>query len=134
MLTQLSIVFLYRRVFTTNQTWFKNTLYVLGALSFCVNISIFFAVVFTCTPVNYAWDKTINGHCFDTRVVFLIHTVLTLVLDICIVAAPMPIVRALHTTSGTKGAVAGLFLLGGLSVSKQPTEQMKNPTLTGSTL
>lgn len=116
MLTQLSILFLYRRVFTTNKTWFRNALCALGFVSLGVNISVFFTIIFACKPVNFAWNKTIEGHCFEVRVVYLIHTIMILVLDICIVAAPMPIVWGLHTTSRTKGAVAGLFLLGGLSV------------------
>lgn len=116
MLTQLSILFLYKRVFTTNTPWFKYTLYALGFFSFAINISIFFAIVFSCSPVRLAWDKTIDGHCFEVRLVYVIHTALIFVLDVCIVAAPMPLVWKLHTSTGTKGAVAGMFLLGSLSV------------------
>lgn len=116
MLTQLSILFLYNRVFTTNTPWFKYTLYALGGFSLAIAISVFFAIVFSCSPVSFAWDKSINGHCYEVRGLYLVHTVLVFVLDVCIVAAPMPMVLNLHTTMGTKGAVAGMFLLGGLSV------------------
>lgn len=116
MLTQLSILFLYERVFTTITPWFRYTLYALGFFTFAVNISSFFATVFSCAPVSYAWDKSIQGHCFEVRNVYLAQTILVFVLDVCIVAAPMPLVWNLHTTAGTKGAVAGMFLLGGLSV------------------
>lgn len=116
MFTQVSILYLYKRVFTINNNWFRYTLYILGLLCICVNVSMFLAVLFACTPVNYSWNKMIKGHCFEVRRVYLAHTVLVLVLDIFIVAAPMPIVWGLHTTKATKGVVAGLFLLGGLSV------------------
>lgn len=116
MLTQLSILFLYKRVFTTNNAWFKYTLYTLGFFSFAVNISVFFGILFSCSPVRFAWDKSINRYCHEVRIVYLSHTALIFVLDICIVVAPMPLVWNLHATAGTKGAVAGLFLLGGLSV------------------
>lgn len=116
MLTQLSILFLYKRVFTTNTAWFRYTLYALGGFSLAIAISVFFAIVFSCSPVSFAWDKSINGRCFEVRGLYLVHTLLVFVLDVCIVAAPMPLVWNLHTTMGTKGAVAGMFLLGGLSV------------------
>lgn len=116
MLTQFSILFLYKRVFTTRTPWFRYTLYALGVFSFAVNISIFFAAVFSCSPVSFAWDKTIDGHCYDARLLYLIHTALIFVLDVCIVAAPMPLVWKLQTSLGTKGAVAGMFMLGSLSV------------------
>ena len=81
-----------------------------------MNISVFFGILFACSPVRFAWDKSINGHCHDARVIFLAQTALIFVLDLCIVVAPIPLVWNLHTTAGTKGAVTGLFLLGGLSV------------------
>ncbi|MCJ1463353.1 hypothetical protein MMC07_001960 [Pseudocyphellaria aurata] len=113
MLTQLSILFLYKRVFTTNTAWFRYTLYTLGFLSFGVNISVFFAILFACTPVSLSWDKTVPGHCYEVRPVYLVQTALIFVLDLFIVVAPMPLVWNLHTNLGTKGAVAGMFLLGG---------------------
>lgn len=116
MLTQLSILFLYARVFTTITTWFRYTLYALGFFSFAITMSSFFATVFSCVPVSYSWDKSIQGHCFEVRNVYLAQTILVFVLDVCIVAAPMPLVWNLHATAGTKGAVTGMFLLGGLSV------------------
>lgn len=76
----------------------------------------FFAIVFACKPVSMAWDKSLGGHCYELRMVYLIQTVLVFVLDVCIIAAPMPLVWNLHTGVGTKAAVAGMFLLGGLSV------------------
>lgn len=116
MLTQLSILLLYKRVFTTNTPWFKYTLFGLGFFTFATNLSFFFAILFACNPVSLAWDKSLDGHCIEVRLVYLIQTILVFVLDLCIIAAPMPLVWNLHTNVGTKGAVAGMFLLGGLSV------------------
>lgn len=116
MLTQLSILLLYKRVFTTNTPWFKYTLFGLGFFTFATNLSFFFAILFACSPVSLAWDKSLDGHCIEVRLVYLIQTILVFVLDVCIIAAPMPLVWNLHTNVGTKGAVAGMFLLGGLSV------------------
>lgn len=116
MLTQVSLLFLYKRVFTTHITWFRYSLYILGFLSFAVNISVFFAIILSCSPVSYGWDKTINGRCFEVRPVYVVHTVLIFVLDLSIVVAPMPIVWGLQTSAGIKWIVTGMFLLGGLSV------------------
>lgn len=116
LLTQLSLLFLYKRIFSLGAAWFRMTYYALLFFVLSINVPIFFVTLFQCTPFRLAWDKSIEGRCINVRQLYLVHTVLILVLDLCIVAAPMPHVRRLHTTAGTKGAVAGMFLLGGLSV------------------
>lgn len=115
-LTQLSMVLLYKRIFSLGAAWFRKTYYALLFFTVTFNVPIFFITLFQCTPFQYAWDKSINGHCIDVRRLYTVHTALILVLDIFIVAAPLPHVRNLHANAGTKGAVAGMFLLGGLSV------------------
>jgi hypothetical protein len=116
LVTQLSILLLYKRIFSLGAPWFRNTYYALLFLVLSVNVPFFFVSVFQCTPVRYAWDKSLDGRCMDARQLYLIHTVLILVLDLLIVGAPMPLVLGLHATTGTKGAVAAMLLLGGLFV------------------
>lgn len=115
MFTQLSIIFLYKRVFTLRTKWFRNTLYVLGALAVLCEIPVFFAGIFYCTPVKYAWDKTIKGgHCIDVQRVYTTATMLNLVVDVAIVVAPIKLIWSLHMTPSARWGVISIFLLGGL--------------------
>lgn len=116
--TQLSIVFLYKRIFTLHMEWFRNTLYVLGALIILCEIPIFFAGLFYCTPVSYAWDKTVEGgHCYDVQKVFDVALVLNLVVDIAIVVSPIKLIWDLQMSRSAKLGVIGILLLGSLWVS-----------------
>lgn len=114
MLTQLSILFLFKRLFTTQKRWFRNTLYALGAASIAQNLAIILTVMFYCVPFNYSWNKSIKGgHCYQFHVVYLIGLLLNLVTDIAILAAPIPIIWGLRLNAKSKKGLTGIFLLGG---------------------
>lgn len=125
MFTQLSFLFLYKRVFTTQVVWFANTLYVLAALSFAAGISIFFSAILQCTPFKYRWDRTITGHCINVNALWIVDDALNLIIDVCIVVAPIPLVWHLQMSLRTKCAVVGMFLLGGLSVAQHNPPMLK---------
>lgn len=116
MLNQLSFLFLYNRVFTTMGRRFRIILYVLGVAVVVLCISCFFGAFFFCRPFTYTWNKNIPGHCYSVENVYVVHDVLNVVTDIGIVAFPVPIILGLQMNRGTKFAVIGMFLLGGLSV------------------
>ena len=128
MLTQLSILFLYRRVFTMKKPWFRNTVYILLFFSVTTGLAFFFASLLSCTPFAYSWDKSLEGNCTDVRLVYIVALVANLVVDVAIVAAPIPLIWGLHMTSGTKWALSGMFLLGGLSVLLGPPPRPKTLT------
>lgn len=114
MFTQLSILFLYRRVFTLRVRWSRNTVYVLAIFSIACEIALFFAGLFFCTPVNFAWDKSIEGHCVDVQLIYLLADILNLVVDFAIVIAPIRLIWSLQMTQKDKWGVTVMFLLGGL--------------------
>ena len=117
-MTQISIVFLYRRIFTLLIGWFRVTFYCLLILSASSGIAISLAAFLRCMPISYNWDPTIRGaHCgVNMRDLAVTTCVINLLLDLCIVAAPMPLVWKLHANFATKAALTGMFLLAGLSV------------------
>lgn len=115
MLNQLSLLFLYRRVFTLMESWFKYVMYAIG--TFCVGsgIALFFAGLFHCVPLNHGWNPTVPGHCgVNIQTLYITATVLNLVGDISIVAAPIPLIWSLQMSLPTKAAVTAMFFLGGL--------------------
>lgn len=114
-LIQLSFLFLYKRIFTTQRTWFKYTIYALGVFSIIQNLAIIITVMFYCVPFNYSWNKSIKGgHCYEFSVVYLIGLLLNLVTDIAILVVPIPIIWGLQMSPKSKKAITGMFLLGGL--------------------
>lgn len=119
MLNQLSFLFLYNRVFTTMERRYRIYLYILGAVVVVLCICSFFATLLFCKPFKYSWDKNIPGSCYAVENVYVIHDVLNVVTDIAIVGFPLPIIWRLQMNRGTKLAVIGMFLLGGLSVSSK---------------
>lgn len=115
MLNQLSLLFLYRRVFTLMESWFRYTLYAIGIFCIGSGVALFFAGLFHCMPLNHGWNPTVPGHCrVNIQALYITATVLNLVGDISIVAAPIPLIWSLQMNLPTKGAVTVMFLLGGL--------------------
>lgn len=114
--TQLSLLLLYKRVFTMHRAWFRNTLYGIAFASLISNLSCLLVVVFQCNPIKKAWDRQASGYCIQDRIWFISHAALTLVIDVSIVAAPMPLIWTLHRSSRYKAAVGGIFFMGSLSV------------------
>lgn len=112
--TQISFLFLYKRVFTTYRAWFRYTLYVIAFLVLTSNLSVILAWMFQCKPIQKAWEYGALGHCIEVRRMYVVHAALTLVIDVGIVVAPMPLIWTLHADRTYKMAVGGMFLLGSL--------------------
>lgn len=115
MLNQLSILFLYRRVFTLLEAWFRYLLYGIGIFCIGSGVALFFAGLFHCMPLNHGWNPEVPGHCsVNIQPLYITATVLNLVGDISIVAAPIPLIWSIQMSLSSKVAVTGMFLLGGL--------------------
>lgn len=115
---QLSFIFLFKRVFTTQKRWFRHTLYALGFCAIVENLAVIITVLSYCTPFNYHWNKNIKGHCYPYILVYLVGLCMNLVTDIAILATPIPIIWGLQMNSRSKKALTGIFLLGALYVSR----------------
>jgi hypothetical protein len=67
-----------------------------------------------CKPVQYNWDKSIEGHCNGENIAYLVAGIVNLCIDTFIVALPMPLVFNLQLVLSKKFAVAAMFSLGAL--------------------
>ena len=114
MLTQLSILVLYHRIFTKQKRWFGKVLYTVGFISILASLGMFFIVIFHCRPFKYYWNRNIEGHCFYIRPYYIAHNIVVFLLDISIYVIPMPLIRNTQPGMGIKFAFAGMFLIGGL--------------------
>lgn len=80
-------------------------------------IAVFFGDAFICFPVNSVWNPDVPGHCGSEYVFNVAVPIPWIVTDFAILLVPLPMVRNLHIATRQKVALAGLFLVGGLSVT-----------------
>src|SRR5438046_349289 len=64
-LTKLSILIFYQRLFPSGLPRYLHVLIYIGMLyTVIVGISCFFAAMFQCRPIAAFWDYTIDGNCY----------------------------------------------------------------------
>lgn len=67
-----------------------------------------------CRPLQYTWDKTIDGECTVEDPVYLIVGIVNSFIDIYILVFPMPLVFHLQMALTKRLSLAGMFSFGGL--------------------
>ena len=72
--------------------------------------------LFQCRPIRAAWQKEVPGHCLNYVAFFTGTQAPNLLLDIVVLALPVSAVSRLHMSNTKKISIAGIFLLGGLSI------------------
>ena len=68
-----------------------------------------------CTPIQAYWDKSIPGNCPINDQEYFVGSVLAhLLMDLVILAMPVPYIKKLQISMYQKICVLAMFLLGGL--------------------
>ena len=68
-----------------------------------------------CTPIQAYWDKSIPGNCSINDQEYFVGSVLAhLLMDLVILALPVPYIKKLQISLYQKICVFAMFLLGGL--------------------
>lgn len=70
-------------------------------------------LVFSCTPVEGFWDKSITSTCIDTPKFYIGITVPNIIFDVMTVVLPVREVWKLQMGRDKKLAATGIFILGG---------------------
>jgi hypothetical protein len=109
-LIKLSLIAFYLEIFKTRG--FRITAYILGAGIIINSTIIIFLTVFTCTPVQYFWNRDIEGKCMDIKAVPLANSVCAIVQDILLVLLPLFFIRHLQMRRHRKVAVCIMFAIG----------------------
>ena len=115
-LVKLAILLFYRRVFPMAHVsaYWRIAWWVLLIVS-TATIGFTFSAVFQCHPIAYTWDRTIQGgHCVDLVLYIRSSSAINIVLDILILALPIPVFSKLQMGKSKKIGLMCLFLLGGL--------------------
>ena len=82
-------------------------------LSACYFLSVFLETFLVCNPVQFNWDKGIEGTCDPKALeVYLAAGITNLVVDTVIVGMPMPLLFRLTMPRGKKVGVMAVFSVG----------------------
>lgn len=111
---KISIIVFLRRLLGT-LTFYRA--FTMGLIAFvtCWAVAALLVNIFQCWPVQYYYDKDLNGNCMrHQREFFQCMGSLALAEDVFILCLPIPVVWRLRITMRQKFAVTFVFSLGGL--------------------
>lgn len=110
-LIRASVLVLYIRIFRTRS--FRITCYVVHGINFAFFVSTILSSALICRPLAYSWDKKISGgKCGDQKSLDLYIGIVNLLLDVCVVVLPMPVLWGLQMAINKKLMLSGMFGLG----------------------
>ena len=113
-LPKLGIICLYLRIFNWKGAT-RSVAWVLFTLTAMTSISLVVAACFQCTPIAFWWDRTIpGGRCFDVQAFFHAQALPGFVLDLAIMALPMPTIWHLKMPLVKRLALVAVFLVASL--------------------
>ncbi|KAL0256058.1 hypothetical protein SLS55_008447 [Diplodia seriata] len=110
-LTKTSILMQYLRIFATHKAM---RIAILTTLTFIILYTLEAIVlsIFTCTPVNRFWNRTLAGTCVDTKGLWFAHAAINIFSDTVIIVLPMPVFKGLNLPTKQKIALMAIFALG----------------------
>jgi hypothetical protein len=108
---KFSILHFYLVIFPNKR--FRRACYVLLVISALYWISIVLETFLLCKPVEYNWNKKINGHCTKhLREVYMSAGIINLLVDFIIIAMPMPMLIRLTLPTRKKIGLIAIFSVG----------------------
>lgn len=119
---KISILLLYRRIFTT-RTFLRVNLAV-GCLVLSSATAIALAAVFRCNPIADAWAHQARSGCFDTRTFYVTTKAIDFFTDVLVLLLPMPMVWQLHLPLKKRVFLCILFAIGSLYVSSAVSNEI----------
>ena len=116
-LTKLSVLFFYQRIFQ-GDTFRKVTIGMFGVI-FCWTVGFFFSNLFQCWPININWNTnggTSQSRCIDSNIMYIAQAYSDVIIDLMILAMPLPCIWAMQLSIRHRLGVCCIFLLGILTV------------------
>ena len=113
-MVKLSILMLYRRIFTTSD--FRQKILVVGSVCIVWCLLSIFIYVFGCRPFSAAFDIELlfTYHCINLQTFIWAITACNVGLDVVVLSLPIHQVWKLQLSVRKKISVSAVFLLGGL--------------------
>ncbi|KAI1178908.1 hypothetical protein F4777DRAFT_40152 [Nemania sp. FL0916] len=111
--TKLSILFLYNRIFSVSKTFHHKVIaLIVVVMGFWIGTVI--ADLLNCIPLKWTWLNSLDDprYCFNYNIFWLVSGIVETVIDIAILALPIPVILQLHLSKSKKYAIFGVFLVG----------------------
>ena len=108
--TKFSVVCFYRRIFRGSRFSVLTGILLIAIAAW--GIAFFFAGLFICIPVDAFWTQAPGSRCFDPIPLFYTGAISDTIMDVVILAIPVPLVWKLNLPTKQKIIVSGIFLLG----------------------
>ncbi|KAJ9219937.1 hypothetical protein C8Q69DRAFT_482915 [Paecilomyces variotii] len=108
--TKISFLLMYYRIF--HVPYFKKWAYIIGTFVVLWVITIMFAFIFICVPVEKLWTPSLPGHCINQVGTWIANACSTIATDLAILVLPIPQVWKLQLARSQKIALTIAFCLG----------------------
>ena len=115
-LLRASIISLYVNIFRTKS--FRITCYVVHGVNFAYLAATVLATCLICRPISANWNPR-AGTCGDQKSLDLFIGIYNLLMDVCVVILPMPVLWRLQMSLGRKLVLSGIFGMGMMYVRHQ---------------
>lgn len=115
--TKISFLFFCLRIFPRKEL--RTTIFVLVGVSAAYGFAFTLTCIFNCTPVSYIWenwDGEHTGKCINFHIFAWAHAGINIVLDIIIMAVPLPELWRLSLSLKKKIYIMMMFSIGLLYV------------------
>ncbi|RWA04860.1 hypothetical protein EKO27_g10242 [Xylaria grammica] len=110
---KFSILALYWRIFNQNSS-IKLPVAILSGAVTAWGIAVLLLTLLQCIPTRGYWDKTIEASCnVDSQKFLFGISIPNILIDVTLLALPIPYVVRLNTSTNQKHALISIFLLGG---------------------
>ncbi|KAL6877132.1 GPCR, PTH11-type [Trichoderma novae-zelandiae] len=108
---KLTFLFFYYRIFS-GSTKMRYLILAGIVLTLGFTISLFFGTVFSCIPVERAWNPIVPGHCLNPVYLPYVSGVSSSALDLYTLVLPVPVVVGLNMDLKRKFKVVAVFGIG----------------------
>ena len=109
-LVKFSIIATYFRIFSDGLL--RRIASVVGVIVLASLICNIFAIIFTCVPVQAAWNYSLKGKCFPIIKFFYASSAINIATDLALTLLPIPTLWALSMPRSQRVVLCGLFALG----------------------
>jgi len=117
MTVKLALLFFFLRIFP--KTWTRRLLWATIIFNIIYGIVFLIVGVFQCSPIPYywkQWDDTslISGHCNNLNAIAWSHAIISIIIDVWMLALPLYEVYHIQLSWRRKIAVSSMFIVGTL--------------------
>lgn len=114
MFTKLSILVFYLRLQPREaaRPGYRASVYTLMAFVISTTIAFWFAIIFECSPIAYAWDLSLNGTCINRTMFYYFNSALHILGDFAVYFMALPLVSAVKLPKRQKRGLYVVLCLG----------------------